>query len=74
MRTDYENWKPLTVFNIVDLFTDFPITWCLAGGWALDLHLGKKSRQHSDIDVIILRDEQEAAYQILSKEWKLYKA
>ncbi|WHY03083.1 hypothetical protein [Neobacillus sp. DY30] len=74
LRTDYDNWEPLTVSNIVDLFTDLPITWCLAGGWALDLHLGKQSRQHSDIDVIILRDEQESSYDFLSREWKLYKA
>ncbi|MDQ0971767.1 hypothetical protein QFZ31_001645 [Neobacillus niacini] len=74
MRTDYENWVPLTVSNIADLFSDLPITWSLAGGWALDLHLGKQSREHSDIDVIILRDEQESAYDFLSREWKLYKA
>jgi hypothetical protein len=74
LRTDYENWEALTVSNIVELFTDLPITWCLAGGWALDLHLGKQSREHSDIDVIILRDEQVSAYDFLSREWKLYKA
>ncbi|WP_419887888.1 nucleotidyltransferase domain-containing protein [Neobacillus niacini] len=74
MRTDFKNWKPLNVSNIVSLFSEIPITWCLAGGWALDIHLGKKSREHSDIDVIILRDQHQAAFQLLSREWKVFKA
>ncbi|KGM44975.1 hypothetical protein P9D43_03295 [Neobacillus niacini] len=74
MRTDFKNWKPLNVSNIVSLFSEIPITWCLAGGWALDIHLGKKSREHSDIDVIILRDQHQAAFQLLSREWKVLKA
>lgn len=43
-------------------------------GWALDLHLGKQSRVHDDIDVIILREEQLTIYNHLSEDWMLYKA
>lgn len=33
-------------------------TWAIAGGWAVDLFLNKQTRKHSDIEVVILRDEQ----------------
>jgi hypothetical protein len=74
MRTDIDNWMPITVTEINEMFTEIPITWCIAGGWALDLHLGKKTREHSDIDVVIYREEQRILYQSLKKDWMLYKA
>lgn len=74
MRTDIDNWEPITVTEIYKLFSTIPINWGIAGGWALDLHLGKQSRVHDDIDVIILREEQLTIYNHLSKDWMLYKA
>lgn len=65
---------PLTVAEINDIFSVIPIRWCIAGGWALDLHLRKQTRQHSDIDVIITREEQLIAYQYLNRDWMLYRA
>ncbi|MEH7009772.1 hypothetical protein V7087_02990 [Neobacillus niacini] len=74
MRTDIDNWKPLSVSSIVNVFSKMPITWCIAGGWALDLHVGRNSREHSDIDVLITRKELLIAYQWIQKDWTLYKA
>ncbi|MFB0832125.1 nucleotidyltransferase domain-containing protein [Brevibacillus laterosporus] len=74
LRTDIDNWMPVTVSRIYEVFSEIPIRWCIAGGWALDLHLGNKSRQHSDIDVIVIREDQLAAYQSLKRDWTLYKA
>ncbi|MFB4332034.1 hypothetical protein RB297_24420 [Paenibacillus sp. CR_12] len=74
MRTDISNWMPITVPEIKKVFSDMPLHWCIAGGWALDLHLCKQTREHSDIDVIITRDEQLIAYQNLKRDWMLYKA
>ncbi|CAG7608940.1 hypothetical protein PAESOLCIP111_01114 [Paenibacillus solanacearum] len=74
MRTDISNWKPLTVREINEIFSDIPIRWCIAGGWALDLHLGKQTREHSDVDVIITREEQFIAYEHLIRDWTLYRA
>jgi hypothetical protein len=34
--------------------------WFIAGGWAIDLHLGRVTRAHDDIDTLILRDDQAA--------------
>ena len=36
----------------------FPGPWGFAGGWAIDLFLGRQSRPHSDIDVALLRGDQ----------------
>jgi adenylate cyclase len=74
LRTDINNWMPLTVTEINDFFYKLPIYWCIAGGWALDLHLGRQTREHSDIDVIIIREEQLIAFKYLSPDWMLYKA
>ena len=74
MRTDISNWMPITVSEINNVFSGQPLQWCIAGGWALDLHLCKQTREHSDIDVIITRDEQLIAYQNLRRDWMLYKA
>ena len=32
--------------------------WCVAGGWAIDLWLGKVTRNHADVDLAVLRDHQ----------------
>ena len=32
--------------------------WMVAGGWAIDLHIGEETRKHEDIEVAIFRDEQ----------------
>ncbi|MBB6674698.1 nucleotidyltransferase domain-containing protein [Cohnella nanjingensis] len=74
MRTDIHNWQPITVSEACAIFSAVPVQWCMAGGWALDLHMGKQSRPHDDIDILIRRDEQLTAYDHLSKEWTLYKA
>ena len=42
----------------VAVMRGFPGPWGLAGGWAIDLFLGRASRTHSDIDVAILRGDQ----------------
>lgn len=36
--------------------------WCVAGGWAIDLFLGKKSRDHEDLEIVVLREESGAMY------------
>lgn len=43
---------------VVRLMSDFPALWCIAGGWAIDLFLGRTTRDHDDVDVAIFRDDQ----------------
>ncbi|MFD1989879.1 nucleotidyltransferase domain-containing protein [Paenibacillus nicotianae] len=70
---DIHNWQPLTVKEVNLLFQSMPIVWGIAGGWALDLHIGRQIREHKDIDVIVFRQDQQKVYSYLSQEWILYK-
>jgi hypothetical protein len=74
LRNDYGNWNPLSVQEITTLFSEIPVFWGIAGGWGLDLHLGKKTREHSDIDIVVKHNELLSVYHYLAKDWLLYKA
>lgn len=45
-------------------------SWWVAGGWAIDLWLGKQTREHLDLDLAILRSEQRIFWDRLST-WDL---
>ena len=47
------------------LFADVP-WWCVAGGHAVELAVGRPLRPHSDIDVLLLRRDQLAAQHALA--------
>src|SRR3954447_14960719 len=47
--------------------------WWLAGGWSIDLFLGRPTREHDDIDVQILRPDHVAVRAALSA-WDAYAA
>lgn len=40
------------------LMDGFAAPWCIAGGWALDLFLGRATRPHSDVELAVFRDDQ----------------
>lgn len=66
-------WKPLSPNAVARLFDDWDRFWCIAGGWALDLTVGKHSREHDDTDVLVLRRDVEALHPLLS-DWELWAA
>jgi hypothetical protein len=51
-------WEPLDLEQAAALMRDFPAAWWVAGGWALDLFTGTE-REHDDVDVVVLRSDQE---------------
>jgi hypothetical protein len=55
MRTTAAPWKPILPAQAAELLQGLRVPWWIAGGWALDLHLGAQSRPHKDLDVGILR-------------------
>ncbi|MFA9557617.1 nucleotidyltransferase domain-containing protein [Evansella sp. AB-rgal1] len=69
-----EIWKPLSVREIQNIFKGIPVEWWIAGGWAIDLFLGEITREHEDIDVVILRKDHLTIQKHLEEEWDLYKA
>jgi hypothetical protein len=46
------------VLALADLMGDFPRPWWVAGGWAIDLWLGEVTREHADLEIGLLRDDQ----------------
>ncbi|HET7673781.1 MAG TPA: hypothetical protein VFK11_04715 [Candidatus Saccharimonadales bacterium] len=48
------------------LFANTNIDWWVAGGWALDLFLGRQTREHEDLDISVLRKDERKVRDFLS--------
>ena len=72
MNIDPHNWSPLSVDEIAALFDGISVPWWIAGGWALHLFVGRTTRAHEDIDVLVLRRDQ-LAVQMHLRDWSLFK-
>lgn len=70
---DEYHWRPLSVDEASARFAAFPGPWWVAGGWAIDLFVGRQTRQHADVDILIRRDDQLALFDILP-EWEIHAA
>jgi len=66
-------WEPLSVEGVADLLQDMPTPWWIPGGWALDLHLGRHTRAHDDMDVLVLRRDL-AGFHHRLRTWDLHAA
>ncbi len=53
-------WAPLAPKEAAAELRELPIRWWVAGGWAADLHSGRQTRPHGDMDIAVLRSEHEA--------------
>jgi hypothetical protein len=58
---------------VAALMAGFARPWCIAGGWSLDLFLGRVTRHHKDVEIAIFRDDQRALYDYLAG-WDMLKA
>jgi hypothetical protein len=58
---------------VAALMAGFPAPWCMAGGWAIDLFLGRETRPHPDVDVAVFRADQ-AALRAHLPDWLFRKA
>ena len=73
MTRDLGEWKPLRPEQVLDRMAGVGVPWWIAGGWALDLHLGRQTRPHADLDVGLLRADQQAVFAALA-DWELFVA
>lgn len=61
----YGPWQPWQPRAVAELFSTLTVPWWIAGGWAIDLLIGEETREHDDIDVQILRRDQQAVRALL---------
>lgn len=63
-------WEPAPLPEVAGLFRRAGIPWWIAGGHAVELAVGHPVREHGDIDVLVLRDDQLAVQRVLAGwEW-----
>jgi hypothetical protein len=68
-----KSWRTLTPHEAVVLLSVLRAPWWVAGGWALDLFLGKVTRAHHDLDVGIFRSDTAGVVNSLSG-WEFFEA
>ena len=64
-------WNPLSPAETVALFASWDRFWCIAGGWSIDLNSGRQSREHEDVDVLVLRRDLDVLHAQLPG-WELW--
>lgn len=50
--------SPAELHSVINSLGGYEGQWAIAGGWAIDLFLGRTTRPHADVDVAVFRDEQ----------------
>lgn len=61
---------PDSVAEIADLMATYRGFWALCGGWAVDAWLGRQTREHGDVDIVVFADELDILYNHL-EGWHL---
>ncbi|HKP52814.1 MAG TPA: amino acid transporter [Chloroflexia bacterium] len=61
------------VEQAASLMAGFKHPWLIAGGWAIDLHLGRVTRPHKDVDIMVFRRDQLHLWERFAG-WHLYVA
>jgi hypothetical protein len=51
-------WEPAQPAEVAGLLSAMPCPWWIAGGYAIELAVGRPVRDHGDIDVMVLRQDQ----------------
>ncbi|WP_433163960.1 nucleotidyltransferase domain-containing protein [Kribbella sp. CA-247076] len=66
MSNDLGVWEPMTPRAAAELFGRLTTPWWIAGGYAIELLVGRTLRSHGDIDVLLLRRDQQTVHEVLN--------
>ena len=69
----FGDWKPATPTQVAIAFSTMPCPWWVAGGYAIELAVGRRVRDHGDIDVMMLRHDQLHLHRAL-QDWECWAA
>lgn len=61
-----------TCSKVTKYLSGFDRPWGIAGGWAIDLFIGKETRNHLDVEVAIFREDQHVLKNALP-DWSFQK-
>lgn len=64
-------WDALSIAQVAALLGGAPFPWWIAGGWAIDLAIGRATRPHGDVEVAVLRKDQLSLREWL-RGWQLW--
>jgi Aminoglycoside-2''-adenylyltransferase len=53
MTPDIDAWAPWEPRRVAERLAGVGVPWYVAGGWAVDLHLGGALRQHDDLEIAV---------------------
>lgn len=70
---DLLRWDPLTIEQVAELMRGVGVPWWVAGGWAIDLFIGRQTRAHDDIEIAVYRDDLDALRAQL-RGWEIFVA
>ena len=65
-----DRWEPLSPPRVRELLAGYDRPWWIAGGWALDLFVGRETRAHEDVEIAVYRPDVEALRARL-REWEI---
>lgn len=59
-------WVPEHPDGVAALFAQADFPWWIAGGYAIELAVGRELRPHGDLDVLVLRRDQARVHALLA--------
>ncbi|SDU49087.1 nucleotidyltransferase domain-containing protein [Jiangella alkaliphila] len=68
-----DRWVPLTPSAVAAVLDGWAAPWWIAGGYALELAVGRSWRAHADVDVLVLRPSAGELHDVLPG-WQLWAA
>jgi hypothetical protein len=68
MEVESEWAAPLRVASVMG---SLDVWWAVAGGWAIDLWLGRVTREHHDVEVSVRRSDQPVIHRQLVAHWEM---
>jgi hypothetical protein len=67
-----EAWEPWTPEQVARALGGIDVPWCVVGGFAIDLFLGRETRHHEDIEIAIPRPFFGPLRQLLERSFALH--